>query len=269
MLSAPGNSLTGPHGTVWAATSGSGDHVILLHGIGSSSESFVPQLTGALSDRFSLYAWDAPGYGSSDDIDDLIDMNGYADIVTSFAGRLAQDGRRVHLVGVSWGGVIALSAVLSDPALFASVCVISSSAGSGVHQERARGMLARIGDLERLGPAAFAHARAPRLVSTAAPDEVASRAESIMARAIRLPGYRSAATAMAHTDLTPVLGEVSVPTLILAGISDRVTGTEAGRALFDAIPNAAYVPVPRAGHLINQERPRYTDALLAAFFEAA
>ena len=45
---------------------GSGPTLLLLHGIGSNSRSFRHQLT-ALCDAFDVIAWDAPGYGRSDD----------------------------------------------------------------------------------------------------------------------------------------------------------------------------------------------------------
>jgi pimeloyl-ACP methyl ester carboxylesterase len=46
----------------WEA--GSGPPLVLLHGIGSAAASFRYQLE-ALSARFRVAAWDAPGYGAS------------------------------------------------------------------------------------------------------------------------------------------------------------------------------------------------------------
>ena len=43
---------------------GSGPALVLLHGIGSAAASFRHQLE-ALSARFRVVAWDAPGYGAS------------------------------------------------------------------------------------------------------------------------------------------------------------------------------------------------------------
>ncbi len=44
---------------------GSGAPLVLLHGIGNQSGSWVQQLE-SLADRFRVIAWDAPGYGGSD-----------------------------------------------------------------------------------------------------------------------------------------------------------------------------------------------------------
>ena len=38
--------------------------VVLLHGIGSNAQSFAP-LMRSFEDRYSMLAWDAPGYGGS------------------------------------------------------------------------------------------------------------------------------------------------------------------------------------------------------------
>ena len=42
-----------------------GTPVVLLHGIGSNAQSFVPLMRGARSALHRVLAWDAPGYGDS------------------------------------------------------------------------------------------------------------------------------------------------------------------------------------------------------------
>ena len=47
---------------------GSGPTVLCLHGIGSSSAAFAPQI-GGLEGELRFLAWDAPGYAASADPD--------------------------------------------------------------------------------------------------------------------------------------------------------------------------------------------------------
>lgn len=52
--------------------------LLCLHGIGSSSAAFAPQLAG-LSDQVRVVAWDAPGYAASADPGRAPGLDGYAD----------------------------------------------------------------------------------------------------------------------------------------------------------------------------------------------
>jgi pimeloyl-ACP methyl ester carboxylesterase len=72
---------------------------------------------------------------------------------------------------------------------------------------------------------------------------------------VRLPGYRAAAEFMAATDTAARLPAISVPTLVLVGEHDVVTGVDESRLLADRIPGARLVVVPGAGHAALTERP--------------
>ena len=50
------------------------------------------------------------------------------------------------------------------------------------------------------------------------------------------------------TDLRPLLGDITLPTLVIAGQYDRVTLPAASHALADALPNARYMEIRRAAH---------------------
>ena len=50
------------------------------------------------------------------------------------------------------------------------------------------------------------------------------------------------------TDLRPLLANVTLPTLVIAGQYDRVTMPAASHALADSLPNARYVEIRRAAH---------------------
>src|SRR6476661_4516925 len=83
---------------------GSGPALLLLHGIGGNAEQFNNQLDG-LSDAYDVLAWDAPGYGASDDPDSNWTIGDYADAAIGLLDALGIE--RAGLLGQSWGGVIA------------------------------------------------------------------------------------------------------------------------------------------------------------------
>ncbi|MBM0126267.1 alpha/beta fold hydrolase [Pimelobacter simplex] len=246
---------------------GTGAPTLLLHGIGSSSRAFGHQLS-ALADELRMVAWDAPGYAASADPDTTLDLDGYVDQVAALArDRFGDDP--VHLVGVSWGGVLALRTAAVRPGLVRSLTVIGASLGSGADPDRAAQMRGRSGELTRLGAAGFARQRGPRLLAPDADPALVEHVVATMAAAVRPPGYACAAEVMAATDLSGDLGRVTVPTLVMAGAEDRVTGPDRAREIAALLPGSALVLVPGAGHLANQERPALVNAWLRGFTRAA
>jgi 3-oxoadipate enol-lactonase len=243
---------------------GAGPTVLCLHGIGSSSAAFAPQID-ELAGELRFLAWDAPGYAASADPEVALDLDGYADAAAAVI-RDRVDGP-VHLLGVSWGGVIAIRLALRHPDLIRSLIVADSSRGSGQSPEQASAMRDRAVELERVGAAAFAAARGPRLVTPEAPPELVDTVVATMRDSIRLPGYAHAAASMAATDLTAELADVRTPTLVLCGDGDTVTGFPESQALAGGIPDAVFVTVHGAGHLANQEAPEAFNAWLSAFVQ--
>ena len=92
---------------------GSGEPVVLLHGLGASSYSWrfaVP----ALADRFDVIAPDLPGFGRSDKPwDHDYSVAGQHRWVMSFLDGLGV--KKARFVGNSMGGVISLWAALETP----------------------------------------------------------------------------------------------------------------------------------------------------------
>jgi pimeloyl-ACP methyl ester carboxylesterase len=64
--------------------------------------------------------------------------------------------------------------------------------------------------------------------------------------------------------VTDRLGEIQVPTLVLAGEQDRVVPVEATRQVADAIPNATLVTDPECGHTVRASFRGY-DELVESF----
>src|SRR5438876_8255925 len=92
---------------------GVGPLVVLMHGIGGNRSNWHDQLP-ELARSFHAVAWDARGYGDSDDYDGDLD---FGDFARDLARLLDHFGAaRAHLVGLSMGGVIALDFVTRWPA---------------------------------------------------------------------------------------------------------------------------------------------------------
>lgn len=260
-MNAGGAGAPGVHVT---DTGGTGAPVLCLHGIGSSGGAF-DAVTPLLADGLRIIAWDAPGYGASPDPAGPPGMDGYADAAVAVLDRLGL--RRAHVLGVSWGGVIATRIALRHPGRLRALVLADSTRGSGADPAKAAAMRSRAAELDEHGPEAFAAKRAKRLLSPAAPPEAVERVAAAMAAAIRLPGHGYAAESMAGTDHGPRLGEIRAPALVVVGDRDAVCPPAESRRLAAGIPGARYAEIPGAGHLSNQERPEAFAAAVREFLE--
>ena len=54
---------------------------------------------------------------------------------------------------------------------------------------------------------------------------------------------------MRHVDITPILPQITVPTLVMHSRHNRVVKVESGRYTADHIPNARYVEIPEKSHV--------------------
>ena len=69
----------------------------------------------------------------------------------------------------------------------------------------------------------------------------------------------------ARPDSSDVLGSIAVPTLVVTGEEDKLTGPDEGRELAAGIPGARFLLVEQAGHLVNLERPDVVNEALLDF----
>src|SRR5438552_13913520 len=105
---------------------GQGPPVILLHGFVGDSREWRPEIE-ALSDEFTVVAWDAPGAGQSADPPETFRLADYADCLAAFVDALGV--RRPHVVGLSFGGALALELYRRHPELPLSLVLASAYAG--------------------------------------------------------------------------------------------------------------------------------------------
>lgn len=244
---------------------GSGPPLVMLHGIGGNATQFQHQIDG-LADAWTVIAWDAPGYGDSDDPADDWLMPDYAAVLSAFLNALEFD--RVRLLGQSWGGVLAQTFLSRYPERVDALILSDTNMGGRSQPEEARlaSLNARLTALETMTPAQMAAARTPAVLGPNPTLEVSREAEAMMAQ-IRPNGYRQAAIALAEADTRAVHANIRVPTLILAGQHDKIVPPAAAAALRTAIPGAQLVTIPGTGHLSGQEDPRAYNHALQAFLK--
>ncbi|MCL7412208.1 MAG: alpha/beta hydrolase [ANME-2 cluster archaeon] len=99
---------------------------MLLHGALSDSREWHRQLD-ELSDDFTVVVWDAPGCGRSDDLPETFRLPDYADCLAAFIEEIVLV--RPHVLGLSFGGGLALELYRRYPAIPRSLILASAYAG--------------------------------------------------------------------------------------------------------------------------------------------
>lgn len=257
---------------------GRGPTLVLLHGWGLNVRVW-DGLATALCDRFRIVAVDLPGHGRSPWLPERSALTEQAAQVDGAIGAIADE---YSLLGWSLGGQIALqlaadqrpdrTPVLNRLVLIAATprFVAASDWPHGSPPERlaaqmqglttdyrrtvsdflelqVRGSAGGAEALQQLRVALFAHGIQPLLARHAG--EPQGRSDP---RCGALGPFPAALIRdlelLRDDDLRPLLSDIELPTLVIAGQYDRVIHPAATRTLADALPNARYVEIRRAAH---------------------
>lgn len=226
-----------------------------------------PQID-ALSDEFTVVAWDAPGYGGSSDPPEVFPLSDFADCLAAFVDAL--DLGRPHVAGVSFGGGLALELYRRHPSLPRTLVLASAYAGwagslpAEVVEQRLQQAL-RLADQT---PDDLVQELIPTMFTDSAPAELVEEFALSM-REFHPVGLRANSRAFAEADLRDVLPHVAVPTLLLYGDMDVRAPFSVARQLHAKIPGSRLVVIPGAGHVCNVDAPERFNAELRAFLRSA
>jgi pimeloyl-ACP methyl ester carboxylesterase len=234
-------------------SAGHGPPLVLLHGFACDSRVWARQLYG-LSDQFRVVAWDAPGAGTSSDPPGEFTTVDWARTLAQLIEAVCE--QPAHLVGLSWGGIVAQELYRLEPTLVGSLVLADTYAGwkGSFPADIVAQRLSRCLRDSSLPPQEFAAQWVPEFFTQAAPPALLDEMTQIVAD--RHPrGFRLMARSSAETDTTDVLRAIAVPCLLLWGEGDVRSPLSIAHRFHEAIPGASLAVISEAGHLSNMERP--------------
>lgn len=239
---------------------GSGEPVLVfLHYWGGSARTWR-HVTAPLAATHRTIALDQRGWGGSD-----APASGYAleDLAADARGIVeALDVRRYVLIGHSMGGKVAQLLAATRPAGLAGLVLVAPSPPSPMNMPpEARAMMARAYTSRETVEATIDQ------VLAGSPLSLADR-EQVIEDSLRgaPPAKEAWPSATSLEDVTSLVGEIEVPTLVVAGELDRVDTVATLEAeLLPRIPHAVLHVLPGIGHLSPFEAPDALVLLISDF----
>jgi pimeloyl-ACP methyl ester carboxylesterase len=237
---------------------GEGQVLMLLHGIGSGSASWLFQLE-ELSGHYRVIAWDAPGYGESDAF--AVEEPHPSDYAMALSVLLnALQVKSFILVAQSLGALMSVAYARMFPNL-AGMVLISPAGGYNGDVSK---ISARLKTLDELGPHGLADKRAGAMLSPN-PPPLALELVRWNYRRIRRDGYRQASYCLANGNIREDAAFYKGKTLVACGSADTVTPEAGCKDIASRFPNSAYRSLPGLGHASQAEGPTQVNAMIREF----
>lgn len=236
--------------------------VVLIHAVGHDLTYWDRQIE-ALSPSYNVVAFDLPGHGRSAGSSSDWSFPYAAHVVAELIHEVS--AAPVHLVGISFGGMIAQVAALTRPQLIRSLTLIGTAPS---FPNEVRGSMRARAELVRTqGMAAVVESSLERWFT----QETRERRPDIMDRLTKTLLADDAAThatiwdMISGLDLDNRLSEISCPTLVLVGEKDPSTPPAIASRLAGAIKGSSLVVVPEASHIVTVEAPSAVNTALLGF----
>jgi len=243
---------------------GEGDPVLLIHGLGGSSNTWTP-IMSALA-RHKAIRLDLPGSARSAAAQGPLSI---ARFVQAALRVLSAVGvTRVHVIAHSLGTIVAQHLAVAEPGMVRSLALfgpLPAPPDAARPNIRARGQKARSEGIAGMQAIADALVQASTSAETKAkrPAAVAFVREALMRQDPE--GYAATCDALADAQAAE-LSKITSPTLLVTGDEDAVAPAQSVRGMADKIAGSRAEILRGCGHWTTIEKPEECAALLAKFY---
>lgn len=246
---------------------GKGPAVVFAHGFCMDHTMYAAQFED-LPDAYRCLAWDMRGHGRSDCPPGPWTMQ---DLVVDLIAFIEHtNAAPCHLVGMSWGGMLALRVAMQREDLVRSIVLVDTTADVyaddqiPVYRGFQEQIVSNDGIPDELAEGTLAIFYGPRFMEQN-PEALkihVNRQKDMQATAL----VQGLEVLIDRDRLVDRLGEIRVPTLVIHGELDQAIPIAEAEQLADGIPGAELLRVPDAGHTTPLETPDVVNEALAGFF---
>lgn len=266
-------SVATARGAISTLQAGSGEPVILIHGLGATKASFLPTVA-ALAGAYRTIAIDLPGFGdSAKPLTAGYDARFFARSLTALLDALGLE--RAHLIGNSMGGRVAIETGLLSPERVGRLVLLAPSLAWLRPRPWAAALRLvppRLG-LIQPAPRPVVEAIVRHLIPSEGSEWTAAGVDEFL-RSYVTPSGRAAFYAAARNiyleepwgpdGFWTRLPGLTPPALFVWGRGDRLVPIAFERHVREALPAAQHLELD-CGHVPQLERPRQTHRAIARF----
>ena len=237
------------------------DTVLLVHGLGSSTEDWAPQVE-ALSQQFRVVTYDVRGHGQTSKPNGSYSVPQFAEDAAALIVQLGLG--TVHVVGLSMGGMIGFQLAADRPDLVRSLVIVNSGPEMIPRTRKEKLAIAQRRLIIRvMGMRAWGKMLAERLLPNA---EHAAMREAFATRWARndRSAYLRALSALVGWTVTERLPGITCPVLVVTADQDYTPVP--WKAWYTALmPHASLAVIANSRHMMPIERPAEFHEVLVPF----
>jgi 3-oxoadipate enol-lactonase len=248
-------------------TLGDGPPVALLHPFPVNHEFWLP-VAEPLSTRYRVILPDLRGHGESGAGEGPATMEKHA----ADLARVMDDAdlARAPIIGVSIGGYALFEFWRNHRARVAALGLFNTKAPADTPEARAARLQAASDVLER-GTEAFLASMIPKLFGNTTRETRPDLVDGAL-RMMRKMSPQNLAQVQrgmaARPDSVETLKTINVPTLLVTGDEDPVTGVNEAQLMHQHIAGSQLRVIPKAGHYSPWEQPQDATKLLRQFLDS-
>ena len=252
-----------PHGVEIAwREDGRGEPVLMLHGVGSAMESY-DAIVEKIQHRFRVLRYDLRGHGASGKPDGPYSLEDYVN--DAVAIMQARGIERAHVVGFSFGGMIAQALAVAHPEVVTALVLISSVAART--EEESKRMRTRLEQLESGGAQSTVEAALERWFTpafrAAHPEVIEQRIALAMNNDPK--GYAAAYRVFATSDMDEELAGIRARTLVMTGEDDVGSSPRMARLIHERAKDSQLEILAGLRHNVLAEAPDLIASHLLRF----
>ena len=244
----------------------SSEAIVMLHGAAADKTSWI-RFARNLRSKFPLVIPDLPGHGKS--ITDInLDYSINAQTVRLKELLAALGVKRVHLIGNSMGGAIAIHLASTSPNLVSSLVLIDT-AGVEASPSWLRQQVAHTGINPMIELRDVSDYRAMMRIAMEAPPYIPGIIIAALTRDfVKCKAINQKIVEDIEQDLdqTESLSKIVVPSLIIWGAADKVFHVDNAELLHQRIANSRKIVMEKIGHVPMVEAPKQVASACYAFF---
>ena len=216
--------------------------LLFLHGWRSNSTLWFSITTPLRERGYGIVCLDLPGFGESQTPTDLLTHSDYCTVVTAFIRKLRLP--RLTLIGHSFGGSLSIKLAVQSPDLFTHLVLVNSS---GIRKKTAakfaKQMIAKL--LKPIFYLPFMRGVKTKIYQILGTDDY-----------LTTPELKQIYLNIINEDLTPLLSQIAIPTLIIWGEHDTETPVAFANTMHDLIPSSQLRVFTDASHFSFLDKPK-------------